>query len=371
MKILIAPDKFKGSLSALQVCKALAKGINKSGLNAEVLQCPLADGGDGSLDVLGNYLNLETISLETTDPLGRPISASYKKNEDTAFIELSAASGLVLLNPEERSATKTSSFGTGLLVKDAWQRGIQSIYLFIGGSATNDGGMGMAEALGYRFYDKEGKKLAPIGENLVHIAKIARKNLFFDPNKLDVKVICDVDNPLFGPLGAAFVYASQKGANKAEVSLLDKGLQNFAAQLKAQGFGDISQLSGAGAAGGIGGGAVALLGGQLTSGTQKFLEISGVESQIQEVDLLITGEGRLDAQTTQGKLISGLCHLAHQHNKPIVGVCGSAEPGVGDILGMERVYTVMQRSTDLADAMQHGWQKLVEIGAELGQAMIQ
>lgn len=352
-------------MSAEEVCLALEVGLRKRHPDAEIIRCPLADGGDGSLAVLARYLDLDTVVLPVSDPLGRPMEAGYRRAGSTAYIELSTASGLVLLAPEERHCVKTTSYGTGQLIAHALANGIYDLYLFIGGSATNEGGIGIAEALGYRFYSHTGELLAPVGENLIHIHRIDSSGVIVDLQKLRVTVVCDVDNPLYGPQGAAYTYGPQKGATPAELELLDRGLANLATRLRDHGYPEIGFIPGAGAAGGIGGGLVAFLNAQLRSGTATFLEISRLEEHLRQADLVITGEGKLDAQTVQGKLISGVCHLAHLHGKPIVGVCGAADAGVAESLGMERIYTVLERSASLEEAMRNAAQKLTEIGGEI------
>ncbi|RME92210.1 MAG: glycerate kinase [Bacteroidetes bacterium] len=365
MTILLAPDKFKGSLSVAQVCQALAEGIGRCYLDADIIQCPLADGGDGSLDVLAQYLDLDTVNVLVADPLGRPLQANYRRAGTTAYVELAAASGLVLLGAQERSAMDTSTLGTGQLIAHALDHGVKEVYLFIGGSATNDGGMGIAQALGYRFLDNKGQPLAPIGRNLSAVAGIDRSRIHPRLQEVYIKVVGDVDNPFYGPRGAAYVYAPQKGATAAEVSLLDQGLQHFAEQLMANGYPDIRTLAGAGAAGGVGGGTVALLSAELVSGTQTFMELSQLTRHIQAADLVITGEGKLDAQTQQGKLISGVCALAREHRKPVIGVCGAAEAGVAEALGLAAIFTILERSSSVEEAMNMAYPKLVEIGQSI------
>lgn len=370
MNILLAPDKFKGSLSAAAVCAALTKGIQKTQPTAHIISKPMADGGDGSLAVLDYYFDLKTITPTVQDPLGRSMKANYKMQSTTAYIEMAAASGLVLLQPEERNCMKTTSFGTGQLIADAVQKGATEVYLFIGGSATNDGGMGVAHALAYQFYDKNGKGLAPIGENLVHIHRIDSSHLYFNPKFLSVKVICDVNNPFYGKNGAAYVYAPQKGASPDEVELLNRGLINLANILKKQGYPDVSQVAGAGAAGGMGGGAIAFLDAQLQSGIQTFLEMTQLEKEIKNCDVVITGEGKLDEQTEQGKVISGVCQLAKRYDKKVIAVCGDADLPIPASLGIGQVYTVRSRSASLEEAMTRAGNKLVEIGEEIGRNLL-
>lgn len=365
MKILIAPDKFKGSLSAQEVCTALSKGLKKNNPNLEIITRPMADGGDGSLEVLAHYFDLKTITVEVDDPLFRPINASYKMVGTTAYIEMAAASGLALLGKKERNCMETTSFGTGELILDAIRKGATSIYLFIGGSATNDAGMGIASALGWSFYNKGGELLVPIGESLTAVSRIDGTFLFYKPAKVKFKVICDVNNPFYGEQGAAYIYAPQKGATPDEVKILDNGLRNLAEQLKAADYTDIAEVPGAGAAGGVGGGAIAFLNADLVSGIQTFIEITELETQIKDCDLVITGEGKLDAQTEQGKVISGVCQLAKKYDKTVIAVCGAADENAAKKLGIQKVYTVIERSNSLEEAMSQTADKLVDLAKDI------
>ena len=369
MKILLAPDKFKGSLSAQDICKSLSEGIQETCPGADIIVKPLADGGDGSLMVLAHYFTLKTIQKIVLDPLNRPLMASYKLADKKAYIELSVASGLTLLEPEDRNCMYTSSYGTGELILDALKKGANQIFLFIGGSATNDGGTGIARALGYRFYDKRNNALPTTGIHLTKIDRIDSQQLLFKPGEISVQVICDVSNPFYGKNGAAYVFAPQKGASPDEVIHLDKGLQNLARKLSEQGYPDISNVPGAGAAGGIGGGMIAFLGAELQSGIQTFMEITHLESVLKDCDLIITGEGKLDIQTEQGKVISGVCELATKHNKKVIAVCGAIDQPIPASLGISEYYTVLSRSASLEEAMNCTKEKLIEIGREIGQTL--
>ncbi|MEM8891935.1 MAG: glycerate kinase [Bacteroidota bacterium] len=362
MKILLAPDKFKGSLSAEEVCEALGKGLKKVQPDVELIIRPLADGGDGSLDILGHYFELETHVCEVQDPLGRSISASYNMAQGVAYIEMSKASGLVLLKAEERTAMKTSSFGTGQLIRDALDKGAKEVYLFIGGSATNDGGTGIAQALGYRFLDAEGNEVEAIGEKLIDIDRIDGSQVLEELREISVKVICDVNNPFYGPHGAAYVYAAQKGASPEEIAFLDKGLEHLAEKLVSQGYVDVNTVPGAGAAGGVGGGSIAFLNAELIAGIEMFLQISELEKWVKASDLIITGEGKMDAQTEHGKVVSGVSQLAQKYRKPVIGVCGVADEGVAEKLKLNKVHTIMSRSQSIEEAMSKAAQKLEEIG---------
>ena len=227
MNILIAPDKFKGSLSAEEVCQSIAKGLRNNYPSSSIQFAPLADGGDGTLTILNQYLTLRSRCLKSCDPLGRPLDVTYLERDDAAFIEVAAASGLVLLTEEERNPLLTSTFGTGLQLKDALVNGKQHISLLLGGSATNDLGLGIVEALGYTFYTEGGQQIRPTGDQLVNIYRIKRpEHCLWEGKK--ITLLCDVDNPLYGPNGAAHVYAAQKGATPLMIEKLERGARQVA-----------------------------------------------------------------------------------------------------------------------------------------------
>ena len=349
MKILIAPDKFKGSLSASQVCDAIKKGINTNKSKHEIESCPMADGGEGSIDIINNYLSLKPVELIVNDPLFRPIKSTYYFSGLTAYIEMSSASGLTLLKKEEQNCMNTSSFGTGELIKDAITKGFKTINLYVGGSATNDGGIGIASALGFQFYDKSKRLLSPIGKNLVSIDSINTSEVSFSFNNIDINVICDVNNLLHGKNGAAFVYAKQKGADLIEIEELDKGLVNLQSKLVKHSFPNIENIPGSGAAGGVGGGMIAFLGANI----------------VKDCDLIITGEGKIDNQTEKGKVISGVCNLARKYKKQIIAVCGYEDKNASKKLGLKKVYTILERSNSIKDAIVNAEKYLIEIGSEI------
>jgi len=323
LKVLIAPDKFKGTLTAHEVCEAIEAGIKGFDPSIEVIKLPLADGGEGSLDILES-LDLNRISIKVHDPLFRLIPSYYCLKNDTAYIEMATASGLQLLNPSERNATRTTTLGTGELILDAINKGATRIYLFIGGSATNDAGIGMAQALGYKFLDKEGNELQPIGANLNAISEISH-SLKVDFSGVSFVVATDVKNLLYGQNGAAYVYAVQKGANPEEVESLDNGLKNFGSILESTFNKDYSQTPGAGAAGGIGAGAMAFLNAEIRSGIGSIMKIVSFDEQLQRVDLVITGEGKYDRQTLEGKVIQGVVQQSQKYSKPVGVICGIVE----------------------------------------------
>ena len=365
MNILLAPDKFKGSMSALEVCNSIVKGLKKNNSNLNILSCPMADGGEGSLEIINHYLKLNPVQLTVNDPLFRPIKSTYYLSKKNAYIQMSSASGLILLKKEERNCMLTSSYGTGELILDSVKKGARSINLFIGGSATNDGGIGLASALGYRFFDSSGSLIHPIGKYLSSIDKIDKSQLLFNPEEVEVKVVCDVNNPLYGKNGAAHVYASQKGASLIEIDQLNEGLINLASKLIQYDFPAIAKVPGAGAAGGVGGGAIAFLNAKLASGIQTFIDLTQLETLIKECDLVITGEGKLDSQTLQGKVVSGVCSLAKKHKKEIIGICGEAEKNVSNKLGFKKVYTILDRTNSVEEAIEKTDEYLADICIEI------
>lgn len=302
MKILLCPDKFKGSLSAEEVCKALSKGLWSVNKDFQITSLPMADGGDGSIDILKSRLLLSPIHVRTVDPLGRNIEATYYHSEGVAFIELAAASGITLLKHSELNPLATSTKGTGVIMKDAIERGFQKIYLFIGGSATNDGGIGIAQALGFDFLDIHGASLEPIGANLEKIQSIANHSSYNFEN-IEITVLCDVTNPMHGPNGAAYIYGAQKGATEEDILSLDTGLRNYGNVLKSQFRVDLSNESGIGAAGAVGASLVGLLNAKMENGFHMIANVNQLEEAIKAADLVITGEGKIDRTTFQGKVV--------------------------------------------------------------------
>jgi glycerate kinase len=321
MKVLIIPDKFKGSLSAIDVCDAIEKGIHNFDPTILTTKIPLADGGEGSLTVLEDTLKFERIYLEVNDPLFRKIKIFYGLFNDTAYIEMASASGLQLLTKDEQNPMRTTSYGTGEIILDAINKGAKKIILFIGGSSTNDAGIGLAVALGYKFYDKQNIELEPIGKNLSKV-KFIDKTEVIDLSNIQIEVLSDVNNTLYGKTGAAFIYAKQKGANKEEIDELNNGLNNIAEVINLTFNIDISNIPGSGAAGGVGGGSIVFLNAKIKSGTNAILEMLDVESKIKQSDIVITGEGKFDQQTLEGKLVKGIMDICNKNIKPLGIICG-------------------------------------------------
>lgn len=357
MKILIAPDKFKGSLNAIQVCEAIAEGIQEVAPGIEIIQCPLADGGEGTAEILTYHTQGNTITKEVNDPLMRPVEASFGISGDgtTAFIEMAVASGLYLLKAEERNCLYTTTYGTGELILEAIHRGVRKIILGIGGSATNDCGMGMAVALGYRFLDKNGKQLDPIGENLQYVAEIDDSGLKFNTEALEVNIACDVDNPLYGKNGAAWIYGPQKGADDEAVEVLDQGLRKINEVFQRQYGTDANTIPGAGAAGGLGAGGVIFLNASLLPGVQLVMDQVNFQKMVKGVDLIITGEGKIDQQTVRGKVVKGVSEAGRQHRIPVAALCGTFEGSIDLVrqLGLVFAASIINKPETLEETIQH------------------
>jgi glycerate kinase len=321
MKVLIVPDKFKGSISANDVCDAIEKGIYNVDPSILTTKIPLADGGEGSLTALENSIKFKRIYLEVKDPLFRAIKAFYGFINNTAYVEMASASGLQLLTKDEQNPMRTTSYGTGEIILDAVKKGVKKIYLFIGGSATNDCGIGIASALGYKFHDEFGNELKPIGKNLNKIKSIDN-SLAISLESIEVNVLTDVNNLLYGKNGAAYVYAKQKGANEEEIKELDNGLVNIANVIETNFKIDVSKIHGSGAAGGVGAGAAVFCNAKIKSGIDSIMSLLNIENHIKMSDLVITGEGKLDRQTLEGKVVKGVMNLCKKNNKPLGIICG-------------------------------------------------
>jgi glycerate kinase len=365
MHVLIACDSFKDALDAEQVCRAIARGLERGHPGVETTEMPLSDGGEGVLDILRKALALKNQTLEVRDPLDRPVLASYGLSADggTALVEMATASGLQLLTLAERDPLKTSTYGTGQLLMDARARGAGTALLAIGGSATNDAGIGMAAALGWQFLDATGAPVKPDGGNLQRIARIVPPaQTLFDK----VEVLCDVTNPLYGPGGAAWVYGPQKGGNKESLTHLDEGLRHIAALVGEQlGRPGLAEVPGAGAAGGLGFGGMAFLNASLKRGIEMVLDLVGFEAAVTRADLVITGEGHIDGQSLQGKLIQGVCQRAG--GTPVVALCGKLSASPEDIraVGLKAAWSINAVERPLAEMLAATAANLERTAAEL------
>ena len=361
MNILIAPDKFKGSLTSFEVCKAIAEGIKAADKDIIVYHFPMADGGDGFGTVMQYYLHTTSINSISVNPLDKKIEVSFQWDDktETAIIELASASGLVLLQNKERNPLKTSTYGTGLVIKEAVSMGAKKIILGLGGSATNDAGTGILEALGFCFEDSKGNRLKACGENLLLIEKIIPPPLIPD---LKFEIACDVQNILYGPNGAAYVYAPQKGAEEAEVKLLDAGLKNISQVLTRITGKNIADIPGTGAAGGIAAGLMSFFDAKIKKGIDIVLEASNIKNKLAEADLIITGEGKIDAQSIQGKVVGEIALLAKNANIPVIAFCGLLETTPAELkeLNFAFVESIVNEQIGLEEAMANGSWLLTE-----------
>lgn len=367
MKVIICPDKFKGSLSALEVAKAIERGIKRFDKSINTIVHPLADGGEGSLAIFDGDPYAQIKKIKVSDPLGREITADYRIKAESAFIEMAKASGLALLKKSELNVMKATSFGTGQLIIDALDQGCKKIYLFIGGSATNDGGMGIAAALGYQFLDKENKLLEPAGESLIKVSRIETNKVDRRLDQISFCTICDVTNPFYGEHGAAYVYAEQKGANAEQIKQLDKGLKNFAEIVKRDLGMDISDIAGFGAAGGIGGGSMAFLKSEIRPGIQTIMEMTGFEKVCKNADLIISGEGKADHQSKHGKVISGVAAFAKKYRIPLCLIVGANELDDADLeyLNVKAAKDVLSRVGSLEKALRNARGLIEELSFEM------
>ncbi len=353
MKILIAADSFKDALDSYRVCQAIERGLKKAEPSIETLCFPMADGGEGTSDVLLYHLGGKKRELIVSDPLFRPIKSDYLISADgnAAFIEMAKSSGLQLLTMNERNPKLTTTFGLGEMINDAIDLGVKNIILAIGGSATNDAGIGMATALGYKFSDKNQYKLTGTGGDLIHVAHVEVSSEIHQ--KLSGKtfsVICDVRNPLYGPEGAAHIFGRQKGATDDDIISLDKGLKNLADITRRY---DSATQEGAGAAGGLGFGAMVFLNATLYGGIDLIMDITKFEQQVQSSDIIITGEGKIDSQTFQGKLIQGITTLAGKYHKPVIALCGTLDITQEEItkLGLKAAFSINKRPYEITLAL--------------------
>lgn len=356
MKIVIAPDSFKESLTALHVCEAVEKGIRTHFPDAEISKVPMADGGEGTVQSLVDATGGQIIQAKVTGPLDKEVEAFYGILGDgkTAVIEMAAASGLHHVPVDRRNPLITTTRGTGELILKALDHKVKHIIIGIGGSATNDGGAGMAKALGAKLLDANGAEIKEGGGSLDQLASIDLTNL--DPRLAEVKVevACDVDNPLTGETGASAVFGPQKGATPDMVKRLDRNLAHYAAVIEKEMNIHIQSVPGAGAAGGLGGGLLAFLSAELKPGVDIVIEATQLESYIKDADLVITGEGRIDGQTIYGKTPIGVAKTAKKHSVPVIAIAGSIGTGSEAVYehGISALFSVVPGAVDLSEALE-------------------
>lgn len=355
MKIVIAPDSYKESLSALEVATAIERGFREIWPEADYVKLPVADGGEGTVDAMIAATQGRLIHVDVTGPLGEPVNAFYgiSGDEQCAFIEMAAASGLEQVPPTQRNPLKTTSWGTGELIRHALDNGVRHIIIGIGGSATNDGGAGMVQALGAKLLDRDDNPIAPGGGALETLARIDIRELDSRLADCHIEVACDVSNTLIGEKGASAVFGPQKGATKEMIARLDSGLEHYA-QLIARDLDiQVLELAGGGAAGGMGAGLYAFCGAQLRQGIEIVTDALKLDEQIADADLVITGEGRIDSQTIHGKVPVGVARIAKRYNKPVIGIAGSltADVGVVHEHGLDAVFSVIYTICTLEEAL--------------------
>ncbi|MDF7786222.1 glycerate kinase [Pantoea stewartii] len=355
MKIVIAPDSYKESLSALDVASAIEAGFREIFPDAHYVKIPVADGGEGTVEAMVAATQGKKIRLQVTGPLGEPVEAFYgvSGNDETAYIEMAAASGLELVPAARRDPLITTSFGTGELIKNALDKGVKHIIIGIGGSATNDGGAGMMQALGARLLDKQGEEIGPGGGALPHLARIDISRLDSRIRACRFEVACDVTNTLTGDDGASAVFGPQKGATPERVALLDKALTHYAAMIQRDLGMDVMQVSGGGAAGGMGAALYAFCQAALRPGIEIVTEALGLAAQLQDAQLVITGEGRIDSQSINGKVPIGVAKVAKRFGLPVIGIAGSLTDDVGVVHqhGIDAVFSVLYRICSLDEAL--------------------
>jgi len=362
VKIVIAPDSFKECLSAQEVAHHIGVGIDRVIPEAQVLEIPMADGGEGTVHAMVAASGGTLVQVEAKDPLLRSIFAEYGIMGDgkTAVLEMASASGLDLLKDDEKNPMITSSWGTGELILNASQRGCKTIIIGIGGSATNDGGAGMVQALGVRLLNENGDSIGNGGGALADLVNVDVSGLDPHVQKTIIRVACDVNNPLTGEQGASVVYGPQKGGNPQMIETLDTNLKHYAQIIQQQLGVSVDSVPGAGAAGGLGAGLMAFLGASLEPGIEIITQMVGLENKLKDADLVITAEGKIDVQTQFGKTPYGVAQVAKKHHKPVIAIAGSIGDGAEVLytLGIDAIFSIVDKPMDLQKAMENAPQLL-------------
>ncbi len=374
MKIAVAPDSFKENLSAVEVARAIAKGLKKVLPEAEVLEIPMADGGEGTVETLTEDTGGQIIGCDVTGPLGERIRKArfgILGDGNTAVIEMAASSGLALVPPEKRNPLKTTTYGTGELIRAALDHGVSRIIIGIGGSATVDGGAGMAQALGAQLLDKNGRNIGFGGGELARLEKIDLTTLDSRIEKTEVIVASDVANPLVGKKGAARVFGPQKGATAEMVETLEKNLHHLSEVIERDVGIKVGNRLGAGAAGGLGAGLVAFLGAKPRRGINVVLQAVRFQERIKDCDLVITGEGRIDNQSVFGKTAVGVARASKELGLPVIAIVGSVGEGADQVLshGIDAYFSILSTPMNLEEAFASSQKLIVECAAQIGRLL--
>lgn len=358
MKIVLAPDSFKESMSAMEVCQSIGKGFRKVFPDSEYVNVPIGDGGEGTVQSFVDMSGGEIIDVEVIGPLGDKVEGFYGLSSDkkTAYIEAAAAAGLDQVPVEKRNPFDTSTFGVGELIKSALDQGVQHIILGIGGTATNDGGIGMAAALGVRFLDQAEQELEPVVGALDQLEHIDISALDSRLNDVHFEIACDVSNPLIGESGASYVFGPQKGATAEMVQVLDELLASYATIIEKSLGKSVKDVSGAGAGGGLGAAAIVFLGAQLKSGIDVMLDFVRFDELLDNADLVITGEGKMDSQTIYGKAPIGVAKRAQKQSIPVIAIAGALGEGYHNVYqhGIDAAFSIVNGAATLEDALKNG-----------------
>ncbi len=351
-KVVLIPDSFKGTMSSVEVCDILKSSITELS-NANVVSVPVADGGEGSVDAFLAALNGEKKFVTVKGPYFEDMEGFYGVVHEgkTAVIEMAACAGLPLVE-KRRNPCKTTTYGVGQLIEHAVEAGCNNIILGLGGSCTNDAGAGCAAALGVCFINKSNETFVPTGDTLCNIAKIDISNINPKLKNVNITVMCDIDNPLYGKNGAAHIFGPQKGASEATVELLDKNLVHFAQIVKSELEIDVKELVGGGAAGGMGAGVFALLGGELRMGIETVLDVVGFDELIEDADLVISGEGRIDGQSARGKVVAGIAKRTSVKNVPLIAIVGDVGNGFEQLynMGLTAIFSINRVAVEFPKA---------------------
>lgn len=366
MKIVISIDSLKGSLTSIEAANAIKKGILSVDNKSDVVIMPLADGGEGTVEALVQGMSGEEKVISVTGPINEKVNATYGilKETNTAIIEMAQASGLPLVPAELRNPLNTTTYGVGEIIKEAIEKGCRNFIVGIGGSATNDCGVGMLQALGFEFYDENDNLVGLGGKVLNQIKRIKTDNKLKELDQCNFKIACDVNNPLYGEKGAAYIYGPQKGATEEIVKELDKGLKNFAEVVKKDLGKDIAHIEGAGAAGGLGFGFLGFLNSKLESGIKIILDEIKLEEVVKDADIVITGEGRLDNQTAMGKAPIGVAKLAKKHGAKVIAIAGCTTPDAVKCNeeGIDAYFSIVNKAMTIDEAMkkENATQNMIE-----------